>query len=266
MCASASSFNSNLDDDLSDLDAAIAGAPKPPKSPKPNGVSSGATARAAQQPQPVAADDDLDDIGSETLIVPRAGKFARPAKYGEVIRIHLLEKGQAPWKKAFVHGQKGKGVFRCLNPKTSTDICCKSFGEAKLGYYTVALRYTNVTSDKGLFANGVKPEFELVPFKISTAGYESIMGLRNLEEEGDTIFSYDIQIGQAAVDILKGYTYKRMKSRILEIDPKAIAAAMVPWADGVKLSKAIARVVTPVELRALLSGVGDENLPDMEQD
>jgi hypothetical protein len=247
-------------DELNDLDAAIAAAPKVSKK-KANGAAASYAA-----PTPTASDDDLDDVGSETLIVPKAGKFARPAKYGEVIRIALLPKGQAPWKKAYVHGKKGQGVFRCINPQTGAEICCKHYGEAKLGYYTAALRYTNVSSDKGLFPKTAKPEFEIVPFKLSPAGYESVMGLRNLEEEGDTIFSFDIQVGQAAMDILKGYSYKRMVSRLKEIDPKAIAVAMQPWLDGSKLQKAIAKTITALELRAVLALDDDQADLDFERE
>jgi hypothetical protein len=67
-------------------------------------------------------------------------------------------------------------------------------------------------------------------------------------------------MGQAAPDVLKGYTFARLSSppRYKEVQAEQLKAALEPWKDGTKLSRAIAKTLTVAEVRAMINGVPEE--------
>ncbi|MGA2650401.1 MAG: hypothetical protein ABSF28_07750 [Terracidiphilus sp.] len=208
------------------------------------------------------SDEDLADVGSETLIKPKAAKMLRPEKAGEAKRFGLIPQSQAPWKKAFTHAEKGKGVFRCLNPKksdtTERAFCCRHFGAPTENFYTVVAHYPNAHPQSGALKTDGVPEVILVPLKLSNYAYSQIVGLKNTEQyPGDDIFNFDVKMTWAGSDLLKGYNFARMISppRYLQLGEGKITQLLAEWKDGAKLSKAIARTLTESELRALVGGV-----------
>ena len=206
----------------------------------------------------LSTDEDMPDAGDEKYVsAPRQG-FIKPAKFGEVVRLALLDPKEFPglWKQAITHARKGFGVIRCLDSKgKGTAACCKSLGDAKLGYYTVAVHYVNADSKKGTFAKGVTPEIELVPLKLSPYAYGDVRNLINDETEGETIFSFDLIMGMESEQVVQGYNWKRSTTapKYRELGADAVKSLLNPWADGTRLSKAIAKTVNLVELQAALS-------------
>ncbi len=217
------------------------------------------------------SDEDLDDVGSETLIKPKAAKMLRPEKFGEAKRFALFAQGTAPWKKAFVHAEKGKGIFRCLNPKASDTperaLCCRHFGAPADNFYTVVAYYTNADPVKGTLKSDVVPEVVVVPLKLSNFAYSQIVGLVNTEQyPGDTIFSFDVKMTWAGVDLQKGYNFSRLISppRYTQLPENHISQLLAEWRDGAKLSKAIARTLTESEMLALIGGVAEAEAEEDE--
>jgi hypothetical protein len=222
-------------------------------------------ANVQQQQQAVATatatatafDESMDDAGSDSYVAPPRQNFIRPAKFGEVIRLALLDPKEYPgsWKQAFTHARKGAGVFRCLDPKGKSQICCKQFGEAKLGYYTTAVQYTSADPAKGTIAKGKAVEIAIAPLKLSPYAYSDILSLKNDEVEGESIFHFDFVMGMESTEVVQGYNFKRASTppRYRELGPDAVKNLLGPWADGSKLSRAIGKTLNSTEIQALAS-------------
>jgi hypothetical protein len=251
--ASVSNAFANDDDDLIDQSKARTPSSKRPAS-TPNPASKAV-------PVNLPADEDLGDaVGTEALNKPKTPKMLRPEKAGETKRLALLDKATAPWKRAYIHAEKGKGVIRCLAPKAepgAKPVCCRHWGEPSEGYYTLAVSYTNADPARGLMPKDTSPVVTVTPIKLSPYAYSQIMALQNPEDEKDSIFAFDIGMAWAGSDILKGYSFTRMASppKYKQLGEPALTALLAEWKDGSKLSRAVAKTVSEAEVRAMIGGV-----------
>jgi hypothetical protein len=99
-----------------------------------------------------------------------------------------------------------------------------------------------------------------VAIKLSPYAYSSILDLVNSEQEGDTIFGFDLVMDQESTELIQGYSFKRANRRYQECEN--FNELLAPWLDGTKLSKAIGKSMNATEISAKLSGSDGDAVVD----
>jgi hypothetical protein len=141
--------------------------------------------------------------------------------------------------------------------------CCKKLNgdddqKAQLNFAVLALRYTNADPKTGKYekdsAGEVPPiKWELGWLKLSRSGFKTIS---ELVMEGEAAHDFDFTVANRENKI--GYDYKRVSQKArYRLNAELLAevqAEAAKFADGVLLSKRLGKVITDIDMKALLAG------------
>lgn len=233
-------------------------------------VKAGATTKRT-----IENEADLDcDWDDQTLMrkkdpMPRV----RPEKNGaKAVRFAILPFVKP--KRAYSHyvdkGEK-KGTFRCLSSEDNPEgVCCTSgqIQQSQLAIVALVVKYSNVDPKSGKYEGKYKTadtEWELGHVSLSRSNYTQINKLVEDEEgEGgkqETVYDFDIIMTHNEASGI-GYTLTRAsRTPRWRKDPEvaaAVEAAAAPFVDGKLLTSRLGRKLTPIEWKALLSGLTGE--------
>lgn len=174
-------------------------------------------------------------------------------------------KPKAAWLH-FIHKDGKKLSYRCLSKRDRKNViieeaeCCKRLNSdedqrAQLSIVCLAVKYTNADAKTGKYPKDYAGEikWELGWVKLSGYGFKVISELPG--EDGDV---YDIDIAMGKKESGIGYDYIRAaqpaKYRKNPELVKEVEEAARKFSDGVVLTKRLGKVVTPLEMKALLAG------------
>jgi hypothetical protein len=209
------------------------------------------------------ADDGLLDLSDEsTLDKLSSGGFLRIFPEGQnVISVALLK----PAVQAKTHySPTQKKVFSCLQP--ASDFCCTKLGEARDVIGVLAIQYAAASTKDGSLKKGTDPDLHLGYVTLSKS---ALVSMRKSLDEGATLYSTDWKIWKRSSGI--GYEYSPQRPeplyKTLNLE-KQVELLIAPYKDGVKLRTRVAKPMSLVEVRTLLTGEMEldegKQLDDME--
>lgn len=169
----------------------------------------------------------------------------------------------------FIEKDGKKFSYRCHSKRDKKHIitemgdCCKKLNndddqKAQLNFAVLAVKYTNADQKTGKYEkdeNGDQPpiKWELGWLKLSRSGFKSIS---ELAMEGEKPYEFDFTIAHRENKI--GYDYKRISQKArYRMNPELLAevnAEALKFADGVLLSKRLGKVISALDMKALLAG------------
>lgn len=186
------------------------------------------------------------------------------------MRVALLTDVVKP-KKAFMHfitNAEGKKMgYRCLSKRGPKNVmieqadCCKKLNhddnqKAQLSITVLAAKYTNADPKTGKYEKADTPlRFEIGFLKLSPSGFKQIA---ELVQEDETERDFDFTMAYRENKI--GYEYKRVsKAARFRQNPQVLAEVLkdaAKFADGAILTKRLGKVVTALDMKAVLAGGG----------
>lgn len=169
----------------------------------------------------------------------------------------------------FIQKDGKKFSYRCLSKRDKKHVileeadCCKKLNhdddqKAQLNFAVLAVKYTNADPKTGKYEKNSEGEmppvrYELGWLKLSRSGFKNI---GELAMEGEKVHDFDFTISNRENKI--GYDYKRVSQKArYRANPELLAEiekAAQKFADGVLLSKRLGKVITPMDMKALLAG------------
>ncbi len=222
----------------------------------------------------VETSDDLDvDFGDTDAMSTTDGlEKIQPADKSSKVRTAVLTDVVKP-KMAWMHfiqvGDK-KQSYRCLSKRDKKHVvtemgdCCKKLNnddnqKAQLNFAVLGIKYINADPKTGKYEKDAKTgevpaiRWELGWIKLSRSGFKSVS---ELVMEGEKPEDFDFTIGNRDNGI--GYTYGRVSQKArYRLNPDLLAEIheeAKKFADGVLLTKRLGKVITPLEMRAVLAG------------
>jgi len=218
--------------------------------------------------------DDLDvEWGDQDAMSTTDGLDRITPADGCKVRCAVIEAGIVKTKMAWLHfitKPDGKKVtVRCHSKRDKKHVitemgdCCAKLNsdddqKAQLNFAVLAVKYINADPKTGKYdkdAEGNQPviRWELGWIKLSRAGFKAISELATEDEKPH---EFDFTIAKRDNGI--GYDYKRVSQKArYRADAKLLAEineAAKKFADGVLLAKRLGKVISPVDLKALLAG------------
>jgi len=206
----------------------------------------------------VSMSDGLDKI------VPADKKsYARFAPLMDIVKTKMA------WMHYLKIGDKTVAI-RCLSKRDSKHVligapglCCKTFAnddeqKAQVAFALLALRYLNADPTDGKYKKDAQGNFpairwELGWVKLSRTGFKLIGNMVEEDETGGPVFDIAMSTKTAGF----GYDYSRLsRVALFRKNPELleeVLAAAEKYKDGVLLSKRLGKVITEIDLRALLA-------------
>jgi hypothetical protein len=209
-------------------------------------------------------DDGLLDLSDEsTLDKLSSGGFLRICPEGQnVISVAFFK----PAVQAKTHySPERKKVFCCLQP--ASDFCCKKLGEARDVIGVLAIQYAAASTKDGSLKKGTDPDLRVGYVTLSKSALAS---MRKSLPDGASLYSTDWKSWKRSSGI--GYEYSPQRPeplyKTLNLE-KQVEELIAPYTDGMKLRKRVAKPMSAIEVRFLLSGEAPElnegkQLDDME--
>jgi hypothetical protein len=224
----------------------------------------------------VVTPDDLDvDWGDQDAMTTTDGlDRIQPADKTSKVRVAVIDKAICKPKMAwlhFVNKADGKKVgVRCHSKRDKKHViteigeCCVKLNnddnqKAQLNFAALGVKYTNADPKTGKYekdseGNQAPVKWELGWLKLSQFGFKSVS---ELALEGEEPHEFDFTLANRAGGAV-GYEYKRVsqKARYRTI-PELLAEvneAAKKFSDGVLLTKRLGKVISSVDLKALLAG------------
>lgn len=222
---------------------------------------------------PVTTDDlDVDWGDQDAMTVTDGLERIQPADKNSKVRVAVIEDTIVKPKMAWLHFIEKDGKkfsYRCLSKRDKKHVitemadCCKKLNhdddqKAQLNFAVLAIKYTNADPKSGKYEkdeNGELPpiRWELGWLKLSRSGFKTIS---ELAMEGEKPHEFDFTVGHRENKI--GYDYKRVSQKArYRMNPELLAevhAEAKKFADGVLLSKRLGKVISDVDMKALLAG------------
>jgi hypothetical protein len=259
---------------------AAAAAPAPAqqrRQPVQDDIDESAPPKTAK-PEEDNSDIHVTDFDDEKVI-NRPGQLnrVRPDK-GRAVRIAFIKLVRMVSAKShFVEIGTGKdtkqGTYRCLSPIGNDDpvYCCQKLQkDSTIHIAALVLVYKNADPTTGKYAKGADGHVPPIQWEL---GYVDLSGfnmkqIRKLPDEDQT--PYDIDIIMTHADRAFGYEFNRASNKARWLaNPelvKEVEAAAERFKDGKTLISRLGKRLSPIEWKALLSGVsgGEEaKLEDM---
>ena len=232
--------------------------------------------KKSSTPPPATNNADLDADFQDLDVTHTGDGLDRivPANKDSKVRCAVLTH-VVKSKMAAVHfiqkpGEEKKSVYR-YRPRSQACTgcaladCCKKLNNdenqrAQLVFATLAVRYTDADSTTGKYskpAEGqepVAPKWELGWLKLSRAGFKAI---RELVMEGESETDFDFAMGYQANKV--AYSYSRVSKnapryKLFPEVEKAILEDAQKYADGVILVNRLGKVISELDMKALLAG------------
>lgn len=241
-----------------------------------------------------AATDEVEDLSvdfGDRDLMKKTGLLERlrPEK-GKAVRFAMLT-DFVKARMAYTHFIDKKGTYRCLEDKLkrkkreqggdpeAQGYCCKKLKEdAERTFVALVVYYKNANAEDGGYEKGVTIEWEIRYVQLSSANFRSISRL--IEEEvvdpnGQTRPGTvnDMDIVMIHADKAFGYEFHKKAARPkFRSNPELLAEVtekLKPFLDGTKLDARLGRIVTDLEMKALIASLGpgaeDAKLGDVEQ-
>jgi hypothetical protein len=222
---------------------------------------------------PVATDDlDVDWGDQDAMTMTDGLERIVPADKNSKVRVAVIEDTIVKPKMAWLHFIEKDGKkfsYRCHSKRDKKNVittmadCCKKLNhdddqKAQLNVAVLAVKYTNADPKTGKYVpdadgNQAPLRWELGWLKLSRSGFKSIS---ELALEGEKPHEFDFTIANRENKI--GYDYKRISQKArYRANPELYAEVVEEakkFADGVLLSKRLGKVITEVDMKALLAG------------
>lgn len=235
--------------------------------------------------------DDLDvDFGDQDAMSNTDGlERIQPADKGSKVRVALLTdvvKPKMAWMH-FIENSEGKKVsYRCQSKRDKKHVmlemadCCKKLNnddnqKAQLNFAVLALKYTNADPKTGKYISAdnktgknesaettnadtktsteIPIRYEIGWLKLSRSGFKTIS---ELVEEDEQVTAFDFTVGHRENKI--GYDYRKVARRArFRLNPELLAEVLkeaAKFADGQLLAKRLGKVVSALDMKAVLSG------------
>jgi|SRR5580693_625741 hypothetical protein len=217
------------------------------------------------QPNPNNQSAGLLDLSDEaTLDKLSTGAFTRIRPEGQnVISVAFFQ--PAVLEKTH-YSQKRNKTIRCLQPES--DFCCTELGEPRDMIGVLAIQYAGASTKDGALKKGTDPDIRLGYVTVSKT---ALISMRKSLPEGSTVYSTDWKIWKKTAGFGYEYAVQRpvpaYKSLGLE---RQVEELVAPYKDGVKLRKRVAKPMSAMEVRLLLTGEtpeldDDKRLGDIEE-
>lgn len=227
-----------------------------------------AVVKATKNPAPAAGakdeDDGLLDLSDEaTLDKLSSGGFLRIRPEGQnVISVAFFK----PAVQAKTHySQERNKTIPCLQP--TSDYCCKKLGEARDVIGVLAVQYGGASTKDGTLKKGSDPDLRVGYVTLSKS---ALISIRKGLPEGATLYSADWKIWKRSNGI--GYEYSVQRAtpayKMLGLE-KQVEELIAPYKDGVKLRTRVAKPMSVIDVKLLITGEAPElnegkQLDDME--
>jgi hypothetical protein len=224
--------------------------------------------KPTKNPAPAAEakdeDDGLLDLSDEaTLDKLSSGGFLRIRPEGQnVISVAFFK----PAVQAKTHySQERNKTIPCLQP--TSDYCCKQLGDARDVIGVLAVQYGGASTKDGTLKKGSDPDLRVGYVTLSKS---ALISMRKGLPEGATLYSADWKIWKRSNGI--GYEYSVQRAtpayKMLGLE-KQVEELIAPYKDGVKLRKRVAKPMSVIEVKLLITGEASElddgkQLEDME--
>jgi hypothetical protein len=224
-------------------------------------------ARPVKSPPPAKQpndDDGLLDLSDEsTLDKLSAGGFLRIRPEGQnTVSVAFFK--PAVQAKTHYSAERNKTI-PCLQPKS--DYCCKKLGEARDVIGVLAIQYGGASTKDGTLKKGTDPDLRVGYVTLSKSALASMR--KNLLE-GASLYSTDWKISKRSNGIGYEYSVQRITPAYKTLNlEKQVEELIAPYKDGVMLRKRVAKPMSVIEVRLLITGEVPElddgkTLDDME--
>jgi hypothetical protein len=209
-------------------------------------------------------DDGLLDLSDEsTLDKLSSGGFLRIRPEGQnVISVALFK----PAVQAKTHySQERNKTIPCLQP--TSDYCCKQLGEARDVIGVLAIQYGGASTKDGALKKGSDPDLRVGYVTLSKS---ALVSMRKGLPEGATLYSADWKIWKRSNGIGYEYSVQRLTPAYKTLNlEKQVGEFIAPYKDGVTLRKRVAKPMSVIEVKLLITGEAPEldegqKLEDME--
>lgn len=247
------------------------------------------SSKTAASTAPVTTDDlDVDWGDQDAMTVTDGLERIQPADKNSKVRVAVIEDTICKPKMAWLHFIQKDGKkfsYRCLSKRDKKHViieeaeCCKRLNhdddqKAQLNFAVLAVKYTNADPKTGKYEKDPSTgeqapiRYELGWLKLSRSGFKSIS---ELAMEGEKVHDFDFTVAHRENKI--GYDYKRISQKArYRTNPELLAEiqqSAKKFADGVLLSKRLGKVITAIDMKALLAGksaAGDNKQIDNTDD
>lgn len=161
--------------------------------------------------------------------------------------------------------QERNKTFRCLQPSSS--LCCEKLGEPRDVIGVLAVQYCGASTKDGSFKRGTDPDLRVGYVTLSTANLAMI---RQGVQEGATLYDHDWKISKKTNGIGYDYLFQRATPLYKTLNLQhEVEKLIAPYKDGTKLRKRVAKPLSLLEVKSLLSGEAAEldegnHLEDMD--
>jgi hypothetical protein len=159
-------------------------------------------------------------------------------------------------KHSRIHYFEGVGSVRCLSTKEKKAVCCSTGNNPKSRFVGLIFSYENTDKKTGKFAsNDTKPVVTVKAVRLSRSNYQD---LNSIPEENQDIHDLDLKMFHDPSRSF-GYRFGRVSSmpRWKMLPEAEINALLEPYRDGTKLASRLGKVMTPAELKAIVTGVSE---------
>jgi hypothetical protein len=211
------------------------------------------TKNPAPAARPKDEDDGLLDLSDEaTLDKLSSGGFLRIRPEGQnVISVAFFK----PAVQAKTHySQERNKTIPCLQPVS--DYCCKQLGEARDVIGVLAIQYGGASAKDGALKKGNDPDLRVGYVTLSRS---ALVSMRKGLPEGATLYSADWKIWKRSNGIGYEYAVQRPEPlyKTLNLE-KQVEELIAPYADGAKLRKRVAKPMSVIEVKLLITGEAPE--------
>jgi len=214
------------------------------------------TKNPAPTKRPKDEDDGLLDLSDEaTLDKLSSGGFLRIRPEGQnVISVAFFK--PALLAKTHYSPERNKTI-PCLQP--TSDYCCKQLGEPRDVIGVLAVQYCGASTKDGALKKGTDPDLRVGYVTLSRSALAS---MRKSLPEGASLYSADWKIWKRANGIGYEYSVQRVTPAYKTLNLEKQAEELVaPYKDGVKLRKRVAKPMSVIEVKLLLTG----EAPDLDE-
>jgi hypothetical protein len=207
----------------------------------------------APAPQPKDEDDGLLDLSDEaTLDKLSSGGFQRIRPEGQNVISVAFFKPAVLLQTHF--SQERNKTVRCLQP--ASNYCCEKLGEARDVIGVLAIQYGGASTKDGSIKKGTDPELRVGYITLSKSALGS---MRKGLPEGATLYGCDWKISKKSNGIGYDYFFQRSTPlyKLLNLEQQ-VEELIAPYKDGVKLRKRVAKPMSLLEVKLLLTGEAPE--------